>query len=82
MIYLRMRFHQLTPIRAPITAVITGDGALGGGADGPRPGLDGPRPGAEARVLPDEPDGLRLEAKRSARAQGRRSSSAAPESRS
>jgi hypothetical protein len=31
-------------------------------------GVDGPRPGAEARVMPDEPDGPHLVAGRSARA--------------
>jgi hypothetical protein len=43
---------------------------------------DGPRPGAGAGSLPDGPDGPRLEVGRSARAQGRRSSPATPESRS
>jgi hypothetical protein len=55
--------------------MITGGGALCGGADGPRPG-------AGLGFLSDVSDGPRLEAGRSTRAQGRRSSPAAPESRS
>jgi hypothetical protein len=45
-------------------------------------GSDSPRPSVEVGSLPDEPDGPRLEAGRSVRAQERRSSSATSGSRS
>jgi hypothetical protein len=45
-------------------------------------GSDGLRPGAGAGSLPDVSDGPRLEAGRSTRTQGRRSSPATSESRS
>jgi hypothetical protein len=41
------------PIRALITVMRNDGSALCGGADGPRPS-------AKTRVLPDEPDGLRV----------------------
>jgi hypothetical protein len=50
----------LTPIRAPITVMITGGGALCTGADGPQPGSGGPRPGVGLGFLPDGPNGLRM----------------------
>jgi hypothetical protein len=65
----------LATIRTPITVLRTGDSALCGGADGLRPGV-------EAGSLLDGPDGPRLEAGWSERAQGRRSSPAAPGSHS
>jgi hypothetical protein len=48
-------------VRTPITVIIIGGSALYGGTDSPRPS-------ARTRILPDEPDGPRLEAGRSARA--------------
>jgi hypothetical protein len=72
----------LAPIRTPITPMRIGGGALCASANGPRPAPDSPRPSTGAGFLPDEPDGTRLMTGRSTRAQGWRSSSTAPKSRS
>jgi hypothetical protein len=80
----------LAPIRTPITALRTCGGALYIGVDGSWPGAE--RSAARGWTvrdraqgsgsLPNRLDGPRLEAGRSARAQGRQSSPTAPEPRS
>jgi hypothetical protein len=63
-----MKCILLVLIRAPITAMITGGSVLCRGADGPWPRAGRSATSAGLGFLPDEPDGSRLMAGRSARA--------------